>query len=105
VGRYKAMTATGIKVFQVVFDTGNIADDARSGQQRQNGLESLDSVLHRYSVYQQFRSKFPDFFEFFEAAGIVNKTEFPGIYVVNGRFVLKTKDVGKETAHFAGTQY
>ena len=94
-----------VERLQVGLDRSDIADDAILGQERHYLVEGLKGVFYGYGVDDQFGTESLDFFFFRKPVAIVHEAQPLRVGFEYSHFVLKAQYIGKEGAHFAGSQY
>ena len=104
VGRHVAEPAVLVKLFQVGLHGSDVADDAVLRQHGEHLPERVERIFYRSGVDDQFGLEFLDFLDFREAVTVVHEPQALRIDVIYGHFVLKAQHVGKEGAHFPGSQ-
>ena len=100
-----AEAAGFVELLQSGLHGGDVAEDALLGQQGEHVAEGVERVLHGGGIDDQLGTEVTDFVVGREAVGVVDEAHPSGFDVKDGCFVLEAEEVGKEGAHFSGSEY
>ncbi len=96
-----AVTAVLIEVLEVGLHRSDVGEDALLRQMGEQRLEGGEGVFEADGVDEEFGGKGLDFFKGGESLGVVEKAQAVWVDVVDGGFMLETKEVGEERPHLS----
>ena len=100
-GRHVAVAALLIELLEVGLHRGNVADDAVGRQIGKHLLEGWDGELHRHGIDDEFWGERLHLVERGEALAVIGEAHAFRVFLIDGRLVVETEQVEKETPHLS----